>query len=78
MKIIDINGEEISREDCDFDRGRLLQSEDDSETYIYSPWDKVPCKEEESEPEDDFIQARFKQIDDAVAEMGEMIAGIGV
>ncbi len=78
MKIVDINGNEITRDDCDFDKGRLLQSEDDPEVYVYSPWDTVPCKDEESEHESDEVQTRLQQLDDAVAELGEVIAGLEV
>lgn len=50
MMFVDMDGNELDREEIDFDTGRLLQSEDDPEIYVFSPWDTVPPREEESAP----------------------------
>ena len=48
MKIYDTSGNELT-ERPDYTTGRLLQDINDPDKYIFSPWDTVPLREEESE-----------------------------
>lgn len=41
MKIINTSGE-ILNETPDYSKGRLLQSKDDSETYVYTTYEEIP------------------------------------
>ena len=34
----------------DYSAGRYLQDEEDPEKYIFSPWETVPAREEETAP----------------------------
>lgn len=54
MRFVDVNGKELSqieKEQMDYTAGRFLQSESDSELYVWSLWASVPPREEESMPE---------------------------
>ena len=52
MKFYDINGNELEDKDSvDYQEGRYLQDEEDPDKYIFSPWNVVPAREEESAPE---------------------------
>lgn len=54
MRFVDVNGKELSqieKEQMDYTTGRFLQSESDSELYVWSLWASVPPREEESMPE---------------------------
>ena len=49
MKIYSTTGK-LLKERPDYSKGRLLQDEKDPEKYIFSPWDEVPAREEETAP----------------------------
>lgn len=54
MRFVDENGNELSqveKESMDYTVGRFLQDTDDSELYVWSPWDTVEPREEEHLPE---------------------------
>lgn len=54
MRFVDENGNELSqveKESMDYTVGRCLQDTDDSELYVWSPWDTVEPREEEHLPE---------------------------
>lgn len=51
MKFYDIDGNELIDKDAvDYSTGRYLQSKEDPDKYIFSPWDTVPPREEETAP----------------------------
>lgn len=51
MKFYDIDGNELEDKDSvDYSTGRYLQDKDDPDKYIFSPWDVVPAREEETAP----------------------------
>ncbi len=73
MKFYDVDGNELKDKDSvDYSTGRYLQDENDPEKYIFSPWDSVPLRPEETlPPEDKFktIQNEFQSKIDYLAIM---------
>ena len=45
MKIIDTNNKKLNKDKIDFEKGRLLQSTEDPEVYIFTTWEEVPAGE---------------------------------
>ena len=53
MRFVDENGTVLSqaeKEAMDYTTGRFLQDATDPELYVWSPWAKVPPREEENYP----------------------------
>ena len=52
MTFCDANGKKLKDKDSvDYSTGRYLQDKDDSEKFVFSPWDTVPARDEETVPE---------------------------
>ena len=52
MTFYDANGKKLKDKDSvDYSTGRYLQDKDDSEKFVFSPWDTVPARDEETVPE---------------------------
>ena len=51
MKFYDINGNELQDKDAvDYSTGRYLQDAESPDKYVFSPWNTVPAREEETAP----------------------------
>lgn len=75
MKIYNTSGVELT-ERPDYSKGRLLQSKDDPEKYIFSPWDEVPLRDEENPsavPENPSDGERLSSLEESQEEQNEVL-----
>ena len=84
MKIVDTSGNELTLAECDFTAGRLLQSETEEETLVYTTWAEQPDYDESGEIIDHTpqptVDEKIENIEDeltmtqvAITEIYEMI-----